>query len=579
MSFNAFGSIQFGPPQNKPSVRSIWLLALILAAVWFANLETRKLVRPDEGRYAVVPLEMVRTGDWVTPRENGLKYFEKPAFQYWATAAAYEVFGVAHWTSRLWPALSGFLGVLLVGLVGARFWGLQTGVLAAAVAASSPLYSLIAHVNTLDMGVTFFLNLGMLSLMLAQRGSISGSGSTTGTTVSSNARRNWMWLAWAALGFAVLSKGLIGAALPAAALIVYTLWSRDWALWKRMHFFSGLLIFFAVSVPWFVAVSLRNPEFFQFFFIHEHFERFLTKTHSRVGPPWYFVPILLAGMMPWTFLMFDAGARAFRRESGAGFQPKRFLLAWSLFVFMFFSASGSKLPSYILPIFPALALLIGEYLSRISARALAWHIVPALILCTAASFFAPQATRLADAEVPLALYQGYVPWLIGAAACATAGAALALWFALKSRTLPAVVSMAFGALLAAQAALTGHDNLSPASSTYHLVKQIGPYLKPGLDANGKPLLPFYSISLFDQTLPFYINRSVTLVEYTGELSFGIEQEPGSFLKTYGEFEQQWRAAPDALAIMHPGTLVYFNTHKVPYTILARDTRRVIVRNH
>ena len=332
--------------QNRPGAGSIWLLALILAAVWFANLETRKLVRPDEGRYAVVPLEMVRTGDWVTPRQNGLKYFEKPAFQYWATAAAYEVFGVAHWTSRLWPALSGFLGVLLAGFVGARFWGLPTGLLAATVAASSPLYALIAHVNTLDMGVTFFLNLGLLSLMLAQReGGFSSptGGSPTGAP-HNRARRNWMWLAWAALGLAVLSKGLIGAALPAAALIVYTLWSRDWALWKRMHFFSGLLIFFAVTAPWFVVVSLRNPDFFQFFFIHEHFERFLTKAHSRVGPPWYFVPILLAGMLPWTSLMVDAGLRALRREPGNGFQPKRFLLAWSLFVFVFFSASSSKLP-------------------------------------------------------------------------------------------------------------------------------------------------------------------------------------------------------------------------------------------
>ena len=557
---------------RAPGRRTIWLLLVLLAAVWFANLETRKLVRPDEGRYAVVPLEMVRTGDWVTPRQNGLKYFEKPAFQYWATAVAYEVFGVAHWTARLWPALSGFLGILLVGFVGARFWGLRTGLLAATAAASSALYVMIAHVNTLDMGVTFFLNLGMLALMLAQREAVAGSDHFA---PDANARRNWMWLAWAALGLAVLSKGLIGAALPAAALIVYTVWSRDWALWKRMHFVSGLLVFLAVTVPWFVMVSLRNPEFFQFFFIHEHIDRFLTKAHSRTGPPWYFLPILLVGMLPWTFLMFDAGVRAMRRESATGFQPKRFLLAWSLFVFVFFSASSSKLPSYILPIFPALALLIGEYLSRIGSRTLAAHMLPALCIGVVALVFAPQATRLADIEVPLTLYQGYVPWLTAAAAAVVLGAALALWLSLNGRALAAVLTLGFASLGATQLVLTGHDNLSPSSSTYHLVQQIRPYLKP--DAN--PPLPFYSISIYDQTLPFYINRSVTLVEYTGELTFGIEQEPGSFIKDYSVFEQRWRAAPDALAIMHPGTLVYFNQHKVPYTILARDTRRVIVRNH
>ena len=539
--------------------RGILLLVLTLAIVWFANLESRKLVRPDEGRYAEVPREMVVTGDWVTPRQNGFKYFEKPVFQYWATALAYEVFGVHHWTARLWPALSGFFGILLVWLVGARFWGGQAGLYAAAVAASSLLYVLIGHLNTLDMGVTFLVNLGMLSLMLAQRE----------VGVGAAARRDWMWLAWAALGLAVLSKGLIGAALPAAALIVYSVWSRDWALWKRMHFFSGLLVFFAVAAPWFIVVSMRNPEFVHFFFVHEHIDRFLTKAHSRLGPPWYFVPILLVGMLPWALLMVDACVRALRRESATGFQPKRFLMSWILFVFVFFSASSSKLPSYILPIFPALALLIGEYLLRIGPRTLAAHVVPVLLLGIVALFLAPQAVRLADTEVPIALYQAYVPWLISAASLATGCAAAALWWSWRGRTLAAVLALGVGGLGAAQLTLSGHDHLSPASSTYHLVEQIRPQLRP--DA------PFYSISIYDQTLPYYIGRNVTLVEYTGELSFGIEQEPGSFMKTYGQFENRWRADAFAMAIMHPGTLAYFEQHKVPHTIIARDTRRVIVR--
>lgn len=540
--------------------RNVLLLALLLALVWFANLEARKLIRPDEGRYAEVAREMVVTGDWVTPRQNGLKYFEKPVLQYWTTAIAFELFGVHHWTARLWPALTGFLGVLLTALVGARFWGLRAGLMAAAVAGSSLLYVLIAHINTLDMGVAFFLCLGLFSLMLAQR-----------ERVASTTARNWMWLAWAALGLAVLTKGLIGAALPAASLILYTLWSRDWSLWKRMRMGSGLLIFFAVAAPWFIVVCIKNPEFFQFFFIHEHFDRFLTKAHSRAGPPWYFVPILLAGMLPWTLLMFDACARALPLEAEGenGFQPKRFLMTWIIFVMVFFSASSSKLPSYILPVFPAVALLIGEYLARIRPGALALHIVPALALGIAGLFFAPQATRLADVEVPLALYEAYVPWLIAAAVTAILGAVAALVLSLKGRTFAAVITLGFGALVATQLALTGHDSLSPAASTYHLVEKIRPQLRP--DA------PFYSISIYDQTLPYYIGRNVTLVEYTGELSFGVEQEPGNFMRTYGEFEKRWSTDKFAMAIMHPGTLVYFERHKVPHVIIARDTRRVIVR--
>lgn len=561
-------------PGHQLTRRTIWLLIAFLAVVWFANLEVRKLIRPDEGRYAEVPREMVATGDWVTPRQNGYKYFEKPVLQYWATAAAYELFGVAHWTARLWPALTGFLGILLVGWVGTRFWGVRAGTLAAAVTASSLLYALIAHINTLDMGVTFFLNLGMLALMLAQQ--------PDPDRTSMRRNRRLMWLAWAALGLAVLSKGLIGAALPAAALVVYTLWSRDWALWKRMHFFSGLAVFFAVAAPWFVLVSIRNPEFFHFFFIHEHFERFLTKTHSRVGPPWYFIPILIAGMLPWTLLMFDAVARAAvsreaAREPGrqAGFQPKRFLLTWILFVFVFFSASGSKLPSYILPIFPALALLIGEYLTRIRPKVVAAHIVPILFAGIACLVLAPQVTRLADdVEVPVVLYQAYVPWLVAAGAVAAIGAGIALALAWRGAITSAVLVLGFSGLGTSQLVLTGHDSLSPAASTYHLVEKIRPYLKV---AGTNPPIPIYSISIYDQTFPFYLGRNVTLVEYTGELSFGVDQEPANFIKTYDVFEKQWRAAPQALAIMHPGTLLYFQRYNVPHVIVARDTRRVVVR--
>ena len=200
---------------------AIGALILCLGLVWFANLEVRKLVRPDEGRYAEIPREMVASGDWVTPRLNDPKYFEKPALQYWATAAAYTVFGEHHWTARLWPALTGFLGVLFTGFAAMRLFGREAGLLAGAVAASSLLYCLMAHINTLDMGVSFFLAAGLFSVMLAQREAEATAG-----------ERNWMCVAWLQLGLAVLSKGLIGAALPFASLIIYSAWSRDWAKWR-----------------------------------------------------------------------------------------------------------------------------------------------------------------------------------------------------------------------------------------------------------------------------------------------------------------------------------------------------------
>jgi len=180
---------------------------MVVALIWFANLEYRKLIKPDEGRYAEVPREMVASGDWVTPRLNGLKYFEKPPLQYWATAAAYEIFGEHHWTSRLWTALTGFAGILLVWFAGLRLFGREAANYAAILLGSSMLYTLMAHVNTLDMGVTFFITLGIAGLLLGQ------------SEADTKLQRNWMLLAWAGLGLAVLSKGLMGLVLPGAALL------------------------------------------------------------------------------------------------------------------------------------------------------------------------------------------------------------------------------------------------------------------------------------------------------------------------------------------------------------------------
>ena len=283
---------------NDISRRGLWLLLLVVAIIWFGNLEYRKLIRPDEGRYAEIPREMVVSGVWTTPRLNDLKYFEKPPLQYWATAAAYEVFGEHQWTSRIWAALTGFAGILLAWFAGTRLFGRTAGIYAALLLGSSMLYAMMAHINTLDMGVTFFISLGIFSLLLAQK------------EEHVEQRRNWMLLAWAALALAVLSKGLMGLILPGMALFLYSVFNRDITVWKRMHWFSGLLLFLLIAVPWFVLVIKANPEFFDRFFIYEHYTRFTTKVHGRYQPWHYFVPILLLGMLPWTVLISPLWAMA-----------------------------------------------------------------------------------------------------------------------------------------------------------------------------------------------------------------------------------------------------------------------------
>lgn len=158
--------------RTLPAAAWYGVLVLALAVLWFGLLGQRSLIHPDEGRYAALALGMMESGDWVTPRLNGLLYFEKPALSYWVGAAAFHVLGVNEFAARLWPALAGFLTLLMVGYTGARLWGRETGLRAAAIAASTSWMVANSHLLTLDMGLTLFLTLVMCSLLLAQRDGI-----------------------------------------------------------------------------------------------------------------------------------------------------------------------------------------------------------------------------------------------------------------------------------------------------------------------------------------------------------------------------------------------------------------------
>ncbi len=500
---------------------------------------------------------MVASGDWTTPRLNDIKYFEKPALQYWATAMAYTLFGEHQWTARLWSALTGFLGVLMVFFTGRRLFGAMAGWNAALVLGSSLLYVLIGHINTLDMGVSFLLSAAVCAFCLAQS-----------DVTDARKRRRWMLAAWAALALAVLSKGLIGLVLPGAALVLYIVIERDWRLAGRLHLVPGLSLFLLITVPWFVAVSLANPEFARFFFIHEHFERFLTKVHGRYQAPYYFIPVLLAGMLPWTVPLVDALARAWKREPEKNFQVQRFLLLWAAVVFVFFSASSSKLVSYILPMFPALALLNGVRLTQLGARALAWQTLPAALAGITVLAFMPGIERYASREVPAELFRDYAAWLIAAGVLEIAGAATCAWLAWRGRSAAALVVLAAIGLVFAQLVLSGHESLSRANSAYHIAQKIKPELKPGM--------PFYSVNTYDQSLQFYLQRSTTMVVYKDELGFGIEQEPEKFIPDFARFDKTWNNDREALALMSPDAYEMFRAKGLPMRLIARDTRRIIV---
>jgi 4-amino-4-deoxy-L-arabinose transferase-like glycosyltransferase len=541
-------------------------LLIIFAAVWFSNLEYRKLVRPDEGRYAEIAREMALSGDWVTPRLNDLKYFEKPPLQYWATAVAFRIFGESHWGARWWPATTTFACVLLMFWAGRRLFDEEVGLTAATALGGCTGFIIDSHINTLDAGLAAFLTVGLLGFLLAQR---------PGATPAEN--RNWMLAVWAALALAVLSKGLIGVVLPGAALAIYILIERDWRLLARLHIGKGLALFLLITVPWFVAVSLANDEFARFFFIHEHFERFLTNAHKREGGWWYFVPILLFGAMPWTPFITVRLRDGWRREGPPGtLQPLRLLLIWAGFIFLFFSASHSKLPSYILPVFPALALFAAVEMQQMAPETLgrfAWALaaVGGALLLVLFIGGERMARAFSKESSPFEIVRHYVPWILASVATFTAGAcAAAGLFQCYSRS-AGIVALAFGSLVAGILAMDGHDELSRLSSAYSIIREI--------EATQGPLdrtIPFYSVQMYDQTLPFYLKRPVTLVQYIDEFAFGLAAEPDKGIPRVENWKPRWVELERGYAMMSLANYEHFTAEGLPMRVLARDPRRVIV---
>ncbi len=555
--------MQFGQIRQSSALHpgKILLLVIIYALLWFGTLNYRHLIPSDEGRYAEIAREMLVTGDWITPRYNGYKYFEKPPLQAWATAAAFQVFGIGDWQARLWTALTGFLTILLVGFTGARIFNARAGWLAAVVLASSPMWIISGHFNSLDMGLSSFLVAALCSLLLAQ------------TSHNKNNCRNWMWACWTFMALATLSKGVIGAAIPAMVFIAYSITAWDWKIWTRLRLFSGSILFLAITAPWFVLVAQRNPEFLEFFFIHEHLQRFTQDAHSRTGPIYYFVPLLLIGMLPWFMQVPGAIAQAWserRREFSAGW----LLVCWFAVIFAFFSVSRSKLPGYIIPVFPALALIIGNRLDRLlghtNTMTLPWKLQTlGFALLGSVGFFFLDAIGKQARPDEIEAYAQYTYWVMAALAALVIFSAFAAWQS-KRNGLQSIVGFACGFFLCAIIAGTGHETLGRAVSGIDLVERV--------KASIPEKVSFYSIRLLDHTVPFYLGRTMIMVESPDELEFGVNQEPELWMPTLDAFIARWQGDQTAYAMMVPEQFDALKAQNFPMQEVDRDSRRVIVKH-
>jgi 4-amino-4-deoxy-L-arabinose transferase-like glycosyltransferase len=503
------------------------LLLVIALALWFGyDLGARPLWQPDEGRYAEIPREMVASGDYLTPRLNGVRYFEKPPLMYWLQAGAIRLFGLNEAALRLWPALFAVFGCLAVYWVGSRLHGRRAGLLAVGVLATAPLYYFLGHILTLDMALSALLTMALGAFLLGVR-------APPGVQ-----RRLLLYTFYVCVALAVLTKGLIGLVLPAMVIGAWIAILGEWRLLREIHLTSGTLLLLAVATPWHVLVAQANPEFARFYFIHEHFQRYLTTVHDRYQPAWYFGPVLFAGLCPWAvFLPHALGDvladlwRERRRHDDIWF-----LLLWALLPFAFFSASSSKLIPYILPVVPPLALLLGRWFAAVGERPVtrgraALVVLLVLSIVLAAAFaFAPELwpTRAMVAQVSSQL---------GHARYAIAGVLL------LSGVLP-LVSLRWGAPRAAMAVLFAGAALGVAVFQINLARlDVGRSVKElalSLKRDLRPGDEVMTYGQYYQDLPVYLERRIIVVGWSGELGFGTTLEDTSaWIIDEPAFRRRW----------------------------------------
>ncbi len=538
---------------NSRHLQILFGALLLLEAVVWVEPAGSWLAEPDEARYAEIPREMLASGDFVTPRLNGVPYFEKPPLLYWANAASLRLFGLTPWAARLPTRLFGLGTVVLLVLGVTAAWNAEAGLAAGILYLAAPLGFAFSRVNLTDAPLTFFFT---ATLFLARA-----------TLARREARRRSAGLSAltglaAAGGF--LSKGLIAVVLPGGILLLWCLATRRTRLLSSLLAGPALPVFLLAAAPWFLLAERRNPGFFHFFFIHEHFQRFSTSVASRPGPIYYFVLIFLAGFLPGVPFFLSSLKTAWRREEPDAF----FFLIWFGVVLVFFSVSRSKLPPYLMPAFPAAAALAAHSLFRRNPAGVgAWR-ASALLAALLPAFVLVNPTARAWVRD-----YGLAPIAVGGFAVLLLGTWAAPQLAKRSAASALGAFAAGWTGFAVMAALVW-PRIPPATDPHAICAAAAAARNTGATVVG------YQAYL--QGLPLALESPVPLADYVGELEAQFEPRPEvreALFWTRERFWSQWRSSKPYTVLIRPRDLKEFQTSGVPARVLVSTPKHLLLANY
>lgn len=494
----------------RAGVQKAIILAVVPLLLYAVMLTVSPLMEPDEGRYSAIPSAMNQTGDYVTPRLKGAVYFEKPPLGYWVTAVAFKLFGENEFSSRLFAGLSAWGLILLTYRMGCHFHDSRSGLYGAAVLSTFLYHAAIGRINILDMPLAFFVCLaiwfGFLYLEDTHRPKVQ------------------LYLLYVCSALAFLAKGLIGIVFPFGVLALWLLVSRRWRDGLALLSPVGMLLFAAIALPWLILVQEANPDFFRFFFIQEHFLRYATRLHHRYQPIYFYLPILLAGTLPWCAFLPQA-MRGFWKEKETIFPAaeKKLLASWIGVILLFFSISSSKLIPYIAPIFPPIALWMGHLFRRQEAKGvmggkkdIRWVVERSPVFIQALVFSSVLLVPPFLAESHITWAQWW-PWIVFPVVLQI----LILWLPqrlqMRERSAWFLSIYLLFALFLASVILPVSRYVTPYKSAYPLSQAIAQHLPKG------ETLYQYGMSLYG--IDFYTGLRTPIVDDIGEVRYGSEQLP------------------------------------------------------
>ena len=323
-----------------------WLVAIISIIIVFCNLGGIPLLDPDEPVYAETPKEMFVFNEFVSPRIFGEYWYDKPPMYYWLVATSYKIFGMTEFAARFPSAILAVISTLVVYLSGRRLFNERAGMAGALVLTTSIEFFYLGKAAVTDMTLLLFLTISLLSFIEKK-----------------------YYLAYIFAGLATLVKGPIGLLFPGAIVFIYIIVTRNWSQITKMKIPSGLLVYAIVALPWYIMMySLHNSAFIDTFLGFNNVTRFTSPEHPEGVLWYYYIPVLILGFFPWTAIMLQSMWTSLTK-SHRELPILIFLNIWVIVIFVFFSISQTKLVSYILPMYPPLAMIVGWYIDRLwSAR-------------------------------------------------------------------------------------------------------------------------------------------------------------------------------------------------------------------